>query len=278
MVAISGTFGSFNALMNLQRSQAAEAQTIARLTNGERIQSAADAPTQLALANDLRSEILSLRSLKRSHFEGVTAIQLADENLEQVTNSLYRAAELATQAGSTTNGGDNSAPKQALNIEFQEILADINQLNDSMRYNEVSLFASGGASFTVNATTDLSGGGLDSITVTFSSFDTTTLGLTGTDLLTLANANTVIDTVVNAIETLSRQRGRLGATQQRLVDNMDNIDEKVFELTEQEIDIRGADAADESVNLTRYDIINRSNISVLAQSGLNPDSVFQLLS
>jgi len=278
MVAISGQFNSFNALLNLKRSQQGETDTIARLSNGERIQESQEDPRGLELSNNLRSEVRALMQNKRAHFDGITAIQLADDSLEEVTNTLARIAELATQAASETMGGDNSPPKLSLDLEYQELLAQIDDLNNHLKFNDTTLFTSGGASFVVNATPHLGNAGSEEITVTFSSFAVTELGLVGTDLRTLASSDAVLTTVDAAIETISRQRGRLGAVQTRLVTNMDSIDKNIIGVQEQEVNIRETEIARETVNLTRYQILNRSNIAVISQANLNVDQVLGLLS
>ncbi len=278
MVAISGQFSSFNALLNLKRAQEGQTNTIARLSNGERIQSAHEDPSGLELSNNLRSDIRSLMQNKRAHFDGVTAIQLADESLEEVTNSLARIGELATQAASETMGGDNSPPKLSLDLEYQELLAEIDDLNNHLKFNNVTLFTSGGVSFVVNATPHLGNSATEEITVTFSSFTAADLGLAGTDLRTLVSSDAVLTTVEAALETISRQRGRLGAVQTRLIKNMDAIDDNILGTQEQEVTIRETEVAEETVNLAKYQILNQSNIAVLGQANLNVDQVLGLLS
>jgi flagellin len=277
MVAISGQFTTFNALLQLQRADRNEQVAFNRLSSGERIQEAADDPTGLALADDLRSEIRALRETKRANFDGVTTIQLADENLEEVTRRLYRIAELAQQAASTTLGGDGTEYNQSIDLEYQELLREIDQTNDALRFNDITLFGSSGTTFTVNATTDQAGP-VETIDLTFSSFSTTVLGLVGTDLTTIAGADNVIATVGSAIETISRQRGRLGTVQERLERNMEQLDLRLIESQDRELEIRGTSIDKEVTDLARFQILKQSNVAAIAQSNLNVDRVFQLIS
>lgn len=276
MVAISGQFGAFNGLLQLRRAQLGQDQSIARLSNGERIQKAEDDPSGLAISNKLQSEVKTLKHLKRSHFEGVSAIQLADGNLEELTNMLTRAAELATQAASDVAWADGTAAPTAMNAEFRQIVQQIDQLNSGLRFNDVPLFGSSPASFSIPVDADPSGSS-ESITVNFSSFSSTALGISGSDLLSTANAGALLTVIDSVIENVSRKRGNLAAAQRRLQDNMDNLDTHMVELDRQNTAIRDTDIATETVNLSRYQILNRSNLAVISQTNLDPDRIFQLL-
>ena len=274
MVAISGNFNSFNALLQLNRAQNGQDDAILRLSDGNRIQDAEDDPSGLAISGKLRSEIKSIQHLKRTHFEGVSSIQLADANLEELSGMLSRISELATQAASELSlSGQASA---ALNSEFNQIIQQIDDLDEHLRFNDIPLFGANPASFTIPADVDPLNTSED-IVINFSSFSAATLGLGGADLSTPTNASAILPLMDNIIQGVSRKRGNLAAMQRRLEENMDNLDERMVALQDQDIAIRGTDVATETVNLTRQDILNRSNLSVIAQTNLNPDRVFQLL-
>ncbi len=276
MVAISGSFGSFNALMNLKKSEEGRDNTILRLSNGERIQRVEEDVSGMSISNNLRSEIKALRETRRAHFDGISSIQLADGQLEEVSTVLARISELATQAASTTHGTDNGLNKQALDVEYQQLLADIDQLNSNLRFNEITLFGSTGSTLLVNTDPDVTQAS-DQISITFSSFSTSALGMAGTDVLTTSSASTVLITAATALDAISRQRGRLGAMQKRLELNLGELGTRMEHLQAIETGIRETNIPEETVNLTKFDILNRSSLSVLAQTGLEPDRVFQLL-
>jgi len=277
MVAISNQFGSFDALLNLKRVREEEARAIGRLSSGERISRAREAPADLGVSNDLRGEIRALRRVRQSNFEGVSAIQLADETLEEATNLLTRAAELTTQAASSATADDNSPAKLALDLEYQELLVQLDQINDSVKFNETPLFGSAGAAITVNMTSDVIDA-LEQTVVATSSFNTTALALAGTAIATEAGADAALGAITAGIETISRQRGRLGALQGRLLANLDAVAVQIGNLSEAESQIRDADIADEATALTRAQILTQSNLAVLAQANLSAENVFQLLS
>ena len=69
--------------------------TITQLTTGKRINTAADDPAGLAIANKLGADIKIAGQAQRNANDGVSYMQVADGALDEVTNLLTRAAQLA---------------------------------------------------------------------------------------------------------------------------------------------------------------------------------------
>ncbi len=88
-------------------------------------------------------------------------------------------------------------------------------------------------------------------------------------------AATVVEEVISQIVNL---RGRLGAFQRTTLDtNIDALGDTLEALTAAESDIRDADFAAESANLTRAQVLVQSGLSVLSIANSNPQSVLSLL-
>lgn len=276
MVAIAQHFGVSQALTQLKRSEVGLDQTFNRLSSGERLTQSSDDTFDFQISNRLRSDIKAYRELQRGHFESVNFLQIAEGHLEEMNNVLTRVAELATQAASGTTGPDNSNAKIALDAEYQSLLEDITQINDEVRFSNVTVFGSSGTSITVNLTPEVLDA-TETMQVSTSSISLSSLGLSMTDLTTEATASAVLEQVNIAIEQINRQRGRLGTAAIRIMDNMDYLDQRMINMQGQESMIRDADIADETVALTKYQILNQSNVSVLAQANLQAESVLQLL-
>ncbi|CAM2067774.1 Flagellin [Sulfidibacter corallicola] len=276
MVAISSFFGADNALLRLQSSERNINRSLERLSSGERILEAADDRLDLQIANNLRSEIRSYSVLKRDHFDSMNFIQVADGHLEEMSNVLTRITELATEAASGTTGPDNSNAKLALDAEFQSLLEDIDQINDEVRFSNVTVFGSAGTTMRVNLTIDAADP-TETLIVTTSTISTTALGLAMGDLTTELTAGNALTAAKAAIEQVNRQRGRLGAMAVRINENMDFIDERIINMQDQESLIRDTDIAEETVALTKFQILNQSNVSVMAQANLNVNQVLSLL-
>lgn len=278
MVAISSNFTPYDALRNLQRTQRQADQSVLRLSSGLRLNQAADDPADMAFSNNLRGEIKAMTALQRSHFDGLGFIDIATDQIEQAILSLERVVELAEYAASGTSGSDFSDAKLAMDLEYQELLQEIDQLNSELRYNDNTVFGSSGFAFDVNLKTEVANSILDQVSITTSTFSVDRLNLTGTDLITSVNASQVLAIAMSAIEFLSRQQGRLGTEGKRLQLNLEDLDIRLFEAQNQEANLRDVDIADETVRLTKAQILSEAATAVLAQANLDPARVFALLS
>jgi len=272
MASISTEFRAIDALVNFKRTEQALARSGNRLSTGNRLEKSSDDIADFHTSNNDISEIKALRQVRRGNFEGINTIQIADGSLEEGINILTRIAEISTRSASDTLGGDNTPGKQANDVEFQELVAALDQLNNETRFNGTQLFGPTGLAFPVNMD-----GNSQNMTVTTTPIDSTTHGLAGTDILTTATASVVLTTATAAIESFSRQRGNLGTAQKRLVDNMDFLDRRIGDMQEQQSRLRDTNLADETVAVTQYQLQNQSNVAVISQANLSSEAVFQLL-
>jgi len=119
--------------------------------------------------------------------------------------------------------------------------------------------------------------------VTFSVDDmgTQALGITGgtLDVSTQGAAFDVIDagTIDEAINRVSKQRGKLGAVQNRLEHTIKNLGVTKENLQGSESRIRDADMAKEMMEFTKFQIMLQAGTAMLAQANTIPQSVLQLL-
>ena len=91
----------------------------------------------------------------------------------------------------------------------------------------------------------------------------------------VSGAAAVAEQVISQVVNL---RGRLGAFQRTTLDtNIDALGDTLEALTSAESDIRDADFAAESANLTRAQVLVQSGLSVLSIANSNPQSVLSLL-
>ena len=103
------------------------------------------------------------------------------------------------------------------------------------------------------------------------------LGLKGLSIKTESAASTAIDTIKNAINTVSTQRASLGALQNRLEHTINNLDVAVENLSAANSRIRDTDMAKEMMNYTKMNVLVQSAQAMLAQANQQPQSVLQLL-
>jgi flagellin len=91
--------------------------------------------------------------------------------------------------------------------------------------------------------------------------------------LILAGDPAAIDGIDKAISSVSGQRAKLGAYQNRLEHTINNLNVAVENLSASESRIRDTDMAQEMVSFTRSQILSQAGTSMLAQANQAPQSV-----
>ena len=103
------------------------------------------------------------------------------------------------------------------------------------------------------------------------------LGIASLDISKKAGAADAIDTIRNAIDKVSEQRGVLGATQNRLEYTINNLDTASENLQSANSRIRDTDMAKMMMEYTKVNVLTQSAQAMLAQANQQPQSVLQLL-
>lgn len=97
------------------------------------------------------------------------------------------------------------------------------------------------------------------------------------DVSDYESATAAITTINNAIETVSAERSKLGAVQNRLEHTINNLGTSSENLTSAESRIRDVDMAKEMMNYQKNSILSQAAQAMLAQANQQPQGVLQLL-
>jgi flagellin len=97
------------------------------------------------------------------------------------------------------------------------------------------------------------------------------------DVSSFTSATAAIDTINKAIESVSSERSKLGAFQNRLEHTINNLNASSENLTAAESRIRDVDMAKEMMNQTKNSILSQAAQAMLAQANQQPQGVLQLL-
>ena len=117
------------------------------------------------------------------------------------------------------------------------------------------------------------------IGVGIKALDTAGLGIRGLNVKDTsgAAATYAIDSIADAIATVSSQRSLLGAVQNRLEHTINNLDNIVENTTSAESQIRDTDMATEMVRYSNANILSQAGQSMLSQSNQANQGVLSLL-
>ncbi len=102
----------------------------------------------------------------------------------------------------------------------------------------------------------------------------------GVDSLVVTNptgANSAITAIDNAITTVSTERSKLGALQNKLEHTINNLGTSAENLTAAESRVRDVDMAKEIMEFTKMNILQQAATAMLAQANQQPQQVLQLL-
>ena len=97
------------------------------------------------------------------------------------------------------------------------------------------------------------------------------------DVLTVRNAQRMMSAVDGALRRVDAERGDLGATMNRMEHTIDNLSNIVVNTTVSRGRIEDADMAEESVNLSKSQVLQQAATAMLAQANQSMQSVLDLL-
>ena len=260
------------------------AQSVERISSGIRINKAADDAAGLAVSEGLRSDIRALRQAVRNASDGISLLSVTEGALNEQGGILIRLRELASQAATGTVG---STERQTIQLEFSALRAELDRITATTEFNGLKLINGnlGSSVSDVNSHILIQIGINNSMesrlnlnkelnleAISSTNLEIHTLSVTGA-----AQALTALDTINDAISSVTASRGKVGAIQNRLTRSIANLSVSVENLTAAESSIRDADIAEEVAELTRNQILVQTATAMVGQANLIPQSVLQLL-
>lgn len=249
-------------------------RSVERLSSGLRINSAADDPSGLRIADGLKSKIRSLESARRNAEDGVSLTDVADGTLDEVNNMLTRMRELAVES---LNGTLSTDDRDVLQEEFDDLRDEIGRLASTTEFNDIGLLDGQVTSVKIHVGHDP--GAVNRVTIELADTRVTTLGI-ATIMVNVGTtaSDTAIDKLDIAIGKVSEARGKFGAAASRLEAAESSIDSLLAGFGSAESAIRDADIAEETADLVRSQIIQEAGIAVLTQSQSIYRTALKLLS
>lgn len=268
-MVIQHNIAAINSYRNLATNQSALSKNLEKLSSGYKINRAGDDAAGLAISESMRSQINGLNQAVSNANDGVGLIQTAEGALTETHSMLQRLKTLSTQAA---NGTYTDTARKNIKAEVDALTAEIDRISTSTEFNGVKPLAAGNnMTFQIGATKD------ETLKVTSQAMGSQTLGVKNITVDSVANANTAIDTINKAIDTVSGYRAQLGAAQNRMEHTINNLKVTSENVTAAESRIRDTDMADEMTSYTKNNILMQAAQSMLAQSNSMPQGVLNML-
>ena len=240
-----------------------------KLSSGYRINRAGDDAAGLSISEKMRSQIRGLNKASSNAQDGISLIQVAEGALNETHSILQRMNELATQAASDTN---TSIDRTAISAEMDQLTSEINRIQSTTQFNTMNLLD---GSFKG----DLQVGSLkgQTISISISKMNAGSIGVSGLKVSSNKVAGEAMSKIQMAIESVSTQRSKLGAIQNRLEHTINNLDTTSENTQAAESRIRDTDMASEMVEYSKNNILQQAGQSMLAQANQQNQGVLSLL-
>ncbi|NFJ07592.1 flagellin [Clostridium botulinum] len=276
---INHNLNAMNAHRQMGINTGNNGKAIEKLSSGLRINRAGDDAAGLAISEKMRGQIRGLNQASRNSQDAISLIQTAEGALNETHSILQRMRELTVQAANDTNVG---VDKNNLDKEVKELQKEINRISSQTQFNTKNLLNGDVAGAGKELTFQIGANSGQTIQLAISAMSVGALGV-ASDKVTIGSAKKaseitkMIETIDKAINTVSGERAKLVANQNRLEHTIANLDNSAENLQAAESRIRDVDMAKEMMNFTKTNILTQAAQAMLAQANQAPQGVLQLL-
>ncbi len=255
-------------------------RNISRLSSGNRIVTAGDDATGLAVSEKLRTQVQGLRQAERNTEDGMSFVQTTDAYLDQVASIMQRVRVLAVQSA---NGIYTEEDRQLMQVEVSQLVDEIDRVASQAQFNSMELllgdFARG--SRITSMWFHMGPNMHQRERVFIGTMTATSLSLKpgnrAISISTVGKANDVIGIIDEGLKTLMKQRADLGAYYNRLEYSAKGLMSAYENVQASESRIRDVDMAEEMVKFTTNQILVQSGTAMLAQANSQPQLILKLL-
>ncbi|NFE20887.1 flagellin [Clostridium botulinum] len=273
---INHNLNAMNTHRNMGINTGNSAKAMEKLSSGLRINRAGDDAAGLSISEKMRAQIRGLNQASRNAQDGISLIQTAEGALNETHSILQRMRELTVQAANDTNV---TVDRTAIQEELTSLTSEIDRIASTTQFNEKKLLngdlATSGAKLQIGANNEAD----LTLDIKIGSMSSGALQITSTSVSVADNgtAKASIDSINSAIKSVSTERSKLGAFQNRLEHTIANLDNASENLQAAESRVRDVDMAKEMMNFSKNNILQQAAQAMLAQANQAPQGVLQLL-
>lgn len=133
---INHNIAALNTYRQLSANNVFQQKSLAKLSSGFRINSAADDAAGLAISEKMRGQIRGLEMASKNAQDSISLIQIAEGALNEVHSILQRMRELAVQASNDTN---TLTDRNEIQKEINQLVAEIDRIGNTTEFNTKKL-------------------------------------------------------------------------------------------------------------------------------------------
>ncbi|WP_274003129.1 lateral flagellin LafA [Vibrio parahaemolyticus] len=253
-----------------------------RLSTGYRVNSASDDAAGLQIANRLEAQTRGMSVAMRNAQDGISMMQTAEGAMEEMTNITYRMNDLATQS---LNGSNSDKDRAAMDAEFKQLSAELNNIMGNTSFGGQKLLAAGGGFEAGAVTFQIGASSAETLDVDASASIKKVAATLADAAITdgigdATKAKAALDKISDAgglIEDIGATRAQFGANINRLEHTMTNLGNMVENTSAAKGRIMDADFAVESSNMTKNQMLMQAGTTVLSKTNQLPSMAMSLL-
>ena len=294
-MVINHNIASMNAQSSLYTSNYHMQKSIEKLSTGLRINRASDDAAGLSVSENLRAQVRGLQMADRNAQDGISAMQIAEGALNEVSAILQRMREISVESATETY---TNTDRGYLNQEFAHLSEEITRITKTTEFNGIKLLDGSWKDRDLqvgsNNSTD------DRLTTSITSINAISLGIAiktnaaetagAADATTAANSTTGAQVAIHnktfaqqaiteldeALDTVNQQRSKIGSYVNRLEHTVANLKNSALNMQAAESQIRDTDVGNEMANFTKLQILSQAGTSMLGQANQVPQQVMSL--
>ena len=237
-----------------------EDQAFTRLASGQRVNVASDDAAGLFVASRMKVQITGIERAVKNSFDGVSLVNTAESNLNEIRNIVLRMRELAVQMA---NGVYNNNPDRNLaQVEIDQLLQQVDLIALNANFNGVPLLD--GTMQNIGIQTGPSANERPSIF--FKDNTSSGLGIESVNITTQSNAKSAMVTLESALTSISEEMSRAGAYDNRFGHTISVLEQTAKTTKIARGRIMDADIARESTALSKAQVLSQANTAMLAQA------------
>ena len=277
-ISINTNVAATRSGMYLATNHANMQKSLDRLSSGKRITEPADDAGGLAVSMKLEHSSTMLQAVSRNISNAVSLLQVQDGILKTAADIVTRVGELKAMFDDVTK---STADGDLYEAELADLATQITTMHTNSTFNGINLFATGGATLTVN---------LDDVSA--STFNINTPDLSGAtnvaEIITastagaggggsLADADLTTQQISDALEEVAALRAANGGEVRRLQYSQANVDSQITNLIAANGRIIDVDIAHETTNLAKQQVLVQASAAMTAQANMSNDVALLLL-
>jgi flagellin len=135
---IQNNVPAINAHRYYSINQSNMTKSVAKLSSGYRINSAADDAAGLAISEKMRAQIRGLTMASKNAQDGISLIQTAEGGMQEIDNMVQRIRELVVYASNDTqeHNAYGSGDRQKIQDEINQLVQEIDSMSDRVEFNK----------------------------------------------------------------------------------------------------------------------------------------------